>query len=401
MLNLSERVKVLRPSPTFKISALAAQMQREGHDVLNFSLGEPDLKAPSIATDAGKKALDEGKTKYTNIDGSLQMKQAIVAKFKRENNLNYDTDEVLASNGAKQVIFNALGASLNKGDEVIIPAPFWVSYPDIVQIFEGKPKVYKTKFKNKFKITAAELEKLITKKTKWFILNSPSNPTGEVYEREELQNIANVLLKNPHVNVISDDIYEHLIFEEKPFLNLVNVEPSLAHRVLVVNGVSKSYSMTGLRIGFGAIKDKNFVKAMVNLQGQTTSNPSSLSQEIAISALNNCHDFVVNLKDVMEKRRNIVFKGLKKIKGINIFCPSGAFYVFFGISAFYNRKTPNNKILTNDAELCEYLLEEAKVALVPGSAFGYPDFIRLSYVISEEKIKEGVERIQNAFLKLI
>lgn len=401
MFELADRVKVLKPSPTFKISALANKMKAEGRDVLNFSLGEPDFNSPPEVIEEAKKALDAGKTKYTNVDGTPALKKAIVEKLKRENNLLYEPSEVFASVGAKQAIFNAFAASLNKGDEVIIPAPFWVSYADIVEVFEGKPVIHKTTLENKFKITGKELAGLITPKTKWLILNSPSNPTGEVYSKEELASLAKVLLANPHVSVLSDDIYEHLIFEGKKFYNILNIEPKLAERVLVINGVSKSYSMTGFRIGYGAMKNPALIKTIVNLQGQSTSSPCSISQEAATFAINNCYNFTVQMREVMEKRRNIAFEGLCKIKGLQVLKPDGAFYVFFGISAFYNRKTPEGKTLTNDAEVCEYLLEKAGVALVFGSAFGYPDFIRLSYAASEEVIKQGVERITNAFSKLI
>jgi aspartate aminotransferase len=282
-----------------------------------------------------------------------------------------------------------------------MPAPYWVSYADIVEIFEGTPVVVMTKQEDNFKLTPQALENAITSKTKWLLLNSPSNPTGEVYTKEELSAIAEVLRKYPSVFVLSDDIYEHLVFDGLKFYNILNVAPDLAERVLIINGVSKSYSMTGFRIGYGAMKNKAFIKAIVNLQGQSTSNASSISQEASIGALTFGASFIANSKAVMEKRRNLVFDGLSKIPSLSIKKPSGAFYIFIGIAKLYGKKTLDGITLKNDIEVAEYLLTEGKVALVFGSAFGYPNFIRISYATSDEILTAAVERIANAINRLL
>ena len=392
----AKRTSTLKPSPTFAISNKATKMKAEGIDVISLSLGEPDFNSPKEALEFASKALSSGKTKYTNIDGTLELKKCIQKKFKEENNLSYELDEIFVSSGAKQGIFNAFAGSLNAGDEVIIPAPYWVSYADIVEIFEGKPVIVKTSEENNFKITASELRNAITENTKWLLLNSPSNPTGEIYSAKELEEIASVLQEKPWVYILSDDIYEHLVFDGLKFYNILNVAPDLAERVLIINGVSKSYSMTGFRIGYGAMKHKAFIKTILNLQGQSTSNACSISQEASIGALTYGGEFIANSKKIMEKRRNLVFDGLSTIPEFSIKKPAGAFYIFFGISKLYGKKTPSGKVLTTDEEVAEYFLTEGRVAMVFGSAFGYPDFLRISYATEEKILEEAVKRIKNA-----
>ncbi len=393
---LSKRVFTLKPSPTIAMSDKANKMKAEGIDIINLSLGEPDLATPTKALGFSQQALNTGKTKYTAIDGTPSLKKAIQTKFKVENNLDFELKEIFVSSGAKQAIFNAFMASLNLGDEVIMPAPYWVSYSDVVELFEGKPVVVTTKPENHFKITPDELQNAITSKTKWLILNSPSNPTGEVYFFEELKAIADVLMEHPHVYVMSDDIYEHLIFDELKFCNILNAEPRLAERVFVVNGVSKSYSMTGFRIGYGAMKNPAFIKAVVNIQSQSTSNASSISQEGALGALTECSKFPAEMREIMQKRRDFMFDAISKIKGLTITKPSGAFYLFIGVAELYGKQTPEGPVLQNDGDVANYLLMQGKVATVPGSAFGYPDFIRISYATSLELLTEGATRIANA-----
>jgi aspartate aminotransferase len=393
---LSNRVKTLQPSPTLAMSAKATQMKSEGFDIINLSVGEPDFNTPKEACDFGIEAINKGETKYTAVVGINPLKKAIQNKFKKENNLNFELDEIFVSSGAKQAIFNGFAASLNAGDEVIIPSPYWVSYAEIVEIFEGTPVIVKTEVKNNFKLTAQELEKAITKNTKWLLLNSPSNPTGEVYSEEELKSLAQVLIKNPHVYIMSDDIYEHLVFDGMKFKNILNVAPQLAERVFVINGVSKSYSMTGFRVGYGAMKNTAFIKKIVNLQSQSTSNACSVSQKAALGALEKCDYFLPHIKKIMEERRNLMFEGLSQISELEINKPSGAFYLFFGVKKLYNKKTPEGKILTNDEEVSEYFLTQGEVATVFGSAFGYPDFIRVSYAVNEETLKKALEKLKKA-----
>ena len=412
---LANRVKGLKPSPTLSISALANKMRQEGVDVINLSLGEPDFNTPKEACDAGIQAILDGKTKYTNVDGTPALKKAIQHKFKEENGLEFELDEIFVSSGAKQGIFNAFAASLNKGDEVIIPAPYWVSYAEIVEIFEGTPVIIHTSLETRFKMTPEQLEKAITPNTKWLLLNSPSNPTGEVYLAEELKAIAEVLKKHPHVYIMSDDIYEHLVFDGTQFTNILNVAPELYERVLVINGVSKSYSMTGFRIGYGAMRNKAFIKTIVSLQSQSTSNPSSVSQEAALGALTKSAKFLPFMKEVMQKRRDLVFAGLSKITlpnsspnslpnqqipALQVLKPLGAFYLFFGISNLYGKTTLEGTILKNDTDVATFFLAEAKVATVFGSAFGYPGFIRISYATNEDILKEAIKRLEQSINNL-
>ncbi len=390
----------IKPSPTIAVSMKAAELKAEGKDIISLGMGEPDFDTPQNIKNAAILAINQGDTKYTAVDGTSALKKAIIQKFKRENNLDYEASQIIVSTGAKQVIFNALIATINPQDEVIIPAPYWVSYPDMVLLAGGKPVIVESSEKNNFKISAADLEAKITPKTKWLILNSPSNPTGACYSSDELKKISKVLLRHNQVNIMADDIYEHLIFDDLKFATIAEIEPKLKERTLVVNGVSKAYAMTGWRIGYGA-GDKNLIKAMSMIQSQSTSSASSISQAASVEALNGVQDFIKSNAKLFQNRRNMVVEMLNKIEGINCNTPNGAFYVFPSCKGLYGKKTPSGKIIENDNDFASYLLEEALVAVVPGVAFGAPDFFRISYAASEQFLQNSMQRIGDACAKLI
>ena len=396
---ISRRVQKMKPSPTLAVTAKANELKAQGKKIISLSVGEPDFDTPNQAKQGGIEAINSGKTKYTAVDGTPELKKAIIAKFKNENEIEYEPSEITVGCGAKHVLFNAFLATINDGDEVIIPAPYWVSYPDMVELFGGKAVVVKTTFENSFKLTASDLQKAITPKTKWVILNSPSNPTGEVYTKEELTAIGKVVETHPHVYVMSDDIYEHLTFGVK-FYTLAQLFPNLQHRILTVNGVSKSYAMTGWRIGFAGIKDKAIIKAIANVQSQSTTNPSSISQEAARVALEMGDSFRLETVPVFEKRRNYVFERLTKMKGVEAKLPSGAFYVFFSVEKLIGKKAENGKVMESSEMITEYLLEDAEVACVHGEAFGFAGFIRISYATSESILEEAMNRIEKSLGKL-
>ncbi len=396
---ISHRVQKMKPSPTLAVTAKANELKAQGKKIISLSVGEPDFDTPTQAKQGGIDAINAGKTKYTAVDGTPELKKAIIAKFKNENEIEYEPSEITVGCGAKHVLFNAFLATINDGDEVIIPAPYWVSYPDMVELFGGKAVIVKTTFENAFKLTAQDLSKAITIKTKWVILNSPSNPTGEVYTKEELIAIGKVVEAHPHVYVMSDDIYEHLTFGVK-FYTLAQLFPNLQHRILTVNGVSKSYAMTGWRIGFAGIKDKTIIKAIANVQSQSTTNPSSVSQEAARVALEMGDSFRRETVPVFEKRRNYVFDRLTKIDGVEAKLPSGAFYVFFSVEKLIGKKAENGKVMESSEMITEYLLENAEVACVHGEAFGFAGFIRISYATSESILEEAMNRIEKSLGKL-
>lgn len=396
---ISKRVQKMKPSPTLAVTAKANELKAQGKKIISLSVGEPDFDTPLQAKQGGIDAINSGKTKYTAVDGTPELKKAIIHKFKTENGIEYEPSEITVGCGAKHVLFNAFIATIDDGDEVIIPAPYWVSYPDMVELFGGKAVVVKTKFENNFKITAEELEKAITSKTKWIVLNSPSNPTGEVYTKEELLAIGKIIEKNPHVYVMSDDIYEHLVFGVQ-FYTLAQLFPNLQNRILTINGVSKSYAMTGWRIGFAGIKDKTLIKAIGNVQSQSTTNPSSISQEAARVALLEAGNFRKETVPVFAKRRDYVFERLTKIKGVKAKKPDGAFYIFFSVEGLIGKKTQNGKTLNSSEAITEYLLEDAEVACVHGEAFGFPGFIRISYATSEEILEDAMNRIEKSLNKL-
>jgi aspartate aminotransferase len=391
----SQKVLTLRPSPTIALTTKAQALKAEGKDVIVLGAGEPDFDTPQNIKDFAIEAIQKGKTKYTPVAGTNALRSAVVAKFKRENNIEYKTSEVIVGTGAKQVLFNAMMASINQGDEVIIPAPYWVSYPDIVGMFGGISVFIKTKKQNLFKATAEEIEQKITPKTKWVILNSPSNPSGEVYTKQEMLAIAEVVKKHKHVYVLCDDIYEHVIYNNE-FCTMAQVAPELADRVFTLNGVSKSYAMTGWRIGYGAIKNERFIKMLENIQSQSTSNPSSISQEAALEALNGDQSFIKKNQEIFKKRRDIVVNGINSIPGLWTSNPAGAFYIFFSIEAIIGKKTPTGDVIKSCSDFSSYMLDKYLVAGVPGVAFGYENYIRISYATSESELQKGVERIKLA-----
>ena len=396
---LAKSLSNIKPSPTIAVATKASELKSQGFDIISLGMGEPDFDTPENIKQAGIQAIKNGETKYTAVDGTPALKKAIINKLKKENNLEYKPSEISVSTGAKQVIYNALIATLNPEDEVIIPAPYWVSYPDMVLLGSGVPVIAESFEKNNFKISPSELESKITKKTKWLILNSPSNPTGACYSEAELRALADVLLRHPQVHILSDDIYEHLIFDNLKFATIASIEPKLKDRTLVVNGVSKSYAMTGWRIGFGAGPEK-LIKAMGVIQSQSTSCPSSISQSAALEAYNGTQEFIKPNAILFQKRRDMVVEMLNKIDGINCNIPNGAFYVFPSCKGLYGKTTPKGQVIKNDNDFATYLLEEALVAVVPGVAFGAEGFFRISYAASDEFLKNAMTRIIEACAKL-
>lgn len=396
---LAKNLANIKPSPTIAVSMKAAELKAQGKDIISLGMGEPDFDTPDNIKEAGIAAIKKGDTKYTAVDGTAALKKAIIAKLKRDNGLEYAPNQIVVSTGAKQVIYNALMATLNPGDEVIIPAPFWVSYPDMVLLGQGVPVVVEGSAKNNFKILPSDLEKAITPKTKWLIINSPSNPTGGCYSAEDLRALADVLLKHPNVHIMSDDIYEYLIFDGMKFATICEIEPKLANRTLVINGVSKAYSMTGWRIGYGA-GNVELIKAMSMIQSQSTSATTSMGQAAAVEAMNGDQSYVKNSNKIFESRRDMVVKMLNEIDGIDCNNPNGAFYVFPSCEGLFGKKTPEGKVIKDSNDFATYLLESALVAVVPGIAFGAEGFFRISYAASEDFLKDAMNRIAEACNKL-
>ena len=390
---IATRLGFIKPSPTLAVSAKAAELKRSGVDVISLGAGEPDFDTPENIKLAAIAAIKAGATKYTNVDGMPELKKAVCKKFKRENGLEYLPEQIIIGTGGKQVIYNLFMATLNKGDEVIIPAPYWVSYPDIVLLAEGKPVIIEAHLETGFKIMPESLDAAITDKTKWFVLNSPSNPSGAAYSKQDLLLLANILRKYPHVQIMSDDIYEHITFDRFKFYNLVAVAPDLKERIFIVNGVSKAYSMTGWRIGYGA-GNKDIIKAMALIQSQSTSNPSSISQMAAIEALIGIQNYIPKNALGFEKKRNLVFSLLSRIKNLECYKPEGAFYLFIRCMKLFGKKTPSGKLLKNDNDVATYLLENGNVAVVPGIAFGLEGYFRISYATSEELLVKACQRIE-------
>lgn len=399
MSEFARRLNLVKPSPTLAVTAKAAELKAAGKDVIGLGAGEPDFDTPDHVKNAAIEAIKNGQTKYTAVAGTPELKKAISTKFKRENNLDYAANQIVAGVGAKQIIFNALLATLNAGDEVIIPAPYWVSYPDMVLFAEGKPVTIPCLEKNGFKLQPAELEKAITERSKWLILNSPSNPTGAAYSKEELRALADVLLKHPHVMILADDIYEHLVYDGFKFYTLAQIEPKLYDRVLTVNGVSKAYAMTGWRIGYAA-GSKELIKAISDIQSHSTSNACSISQAASVAALNGQQDFLNDWRNSFAARRNLVVDALNAIPGISCLKPEGAFYVFPNMQGLIGKKTPAGKTISNSSDLCDYLLDEALVAAVAGSAFGLEGYFRISYATGEATLQKAMERIKEGCSKL-
>ena len=386
---VSNSLKRIKPSPTIAVTSKAREMRAAGKDVIGLGAGEPDFDTPDNIKEAAIQAIKNGETKYTAVDGTPKLKKAIREKFLRENNLSYDLDQISVGTGGKQVLYNAFMATLNPGDEVIIPAPYWVSYPDMVLLAGGKPKIIKCSEKNEFKITAKELQKAINKKTKWLIINSPSNPTGSCYTKRELTDLSKVLLKNKKIYILSDDIYEHITYEDFEFFTIAQIN-ALKNRTLTMNGVSKSYSMTGWRIGYGA-GPKDIIKAMAKIQSQSTTNPSSISQAAAVEALNGTQDFIKIRSNSFKERRDFVIKSINNIKGLSCLKPNGAFYIFPNCKNLLGKKTK----LKTDKEFVEKLLEKAEVAVVQGSAFGLEGYFRISYATSMDNLKKAMDRIKS------
>lgn len=392
---LAERLNLIQPSPTLAVTNKSAQLKAAGKNIISLGAGEPDFDTPNNIKNAGIEAIKNGITKYTAVDGTPELKQAICNKFLRENNLQYTPKQISVGSGAKQVIFNAFLATLNPGDEVIIPAPYWVSYPDIVALAEGVPVIITCSAENNFKLQPKDLENKISSKTKWLILNSPGNPTGAVYSMQELKDLLSIVIKYPDLHILSDDIYEHIVYDDLPFITAAQVEPKLFDRIFTINGVSKSYSMTGWRIGYGAGKIE-LIDAIAKIQSQSTSNPSSISQFAAVEALNGPQDFINSNMLLFQGRRNLVVKALNSIDGIECRIPEGAFYAFPSCQKLIGKKSPTGKIINNSIDFAEYLLDEALVAVVPGSAFGLENFFRISYATSENNLKEACKRILDA-----
>ena len=386
---VSNSLKRIKPSPTIAVTSKAREMRAAGKDVIGLGAGEPDFDTPDNIKDAAIEAIKRGETKYTAVDGTPKLKKAIQGKFKRENNLSYELDQISVGTGGKQVLYNVFMATLNPGDEVIIPAPYWVSYPDMVLLAGGKPKIVKCSEKNEFKITPDELKKAIGKKTKWLIINSPSNPTGSCYTRNEIEELSKILIKNKNVYILSDDIYEHITYDDFKFFTIAQIK-ALKDRTLTMNGVSKSYSMTGWRIGYGA-GPKDIIKAVAKIQSQSTTNPSSISQAAAVEALNGTQDFIKTRSDSFKERRDYVVETLNNINGLSCLKPSGAFYVFPNCKKLLGKKTK----LKTDKEFVEKLLEKAEVAVVQGSAFGLDGYFRISYATSMENLKKALDRIKS------
>lgn len=392
---LAARLARIKPSPTLAISGKARALKQAGRDIIALSAGEPDFDTPDPIKEAAIAAMQRGETKYTDVDGTPALKQAIIDKFKRENGLTYSKEQISVGTGGKQILYNALMASLSPGDEVIIPAPYWVSYPDMVELAEGTPVFVPCGENAGFKLSGEALAQAITPKTKWLILNSPSNPTGAGYSRAELAALAAVLLQHPHVYIMADDIYEHITFDQWEFTTLAQVEPRLYERVLTCNGVSKSYAMTGWRIGYAA-GPAPLIKAMGMIQSQSTSNPSSISQAAAVAALNGGLEFMTERNHSFQKRRDFCVAALNKAPGLSCIVPEGAFYVYPSCAGTLGRKTPSGKIIQSDMDFADYLLDAEGVAVVPGTAFGLSPYFRISYASAMSELEEAMRRITRA-----
>ena len=390
---IADALNRIQPSATIAISTKAMELKAEGRDVIGLSAGEPDFDTPENIKEAAIKAIRDGKTKYTPVDGIPELKKAICAKFTRDNSLKYEPAQVSVGTGGKQVLFNALMATINPGDEVIVPAPYWVSYPDIVLLCGGTPVFVETKLEDGFKLRADKLEAAITPKTKWLVFNSPSNPSGAAYTHDELKALTDVLMRHPHVWVLTDDMYEHLVYDDFTFATPAQVEPGLYERTLTMNGVSKAYAMTGWRIGYAA-GPVQLIKAMGKLQSQSTSNPSSISQWAAVEALNGPQDFIVQNNKKFKERRDLVVSMLNQARGLSCPTPEGAFYVYPSCEGVIGKTAPSGKVIGNDEDFVTELLAQEGVAAVHGAAFGLEPFFRVSYATSNAALEDACERIQ-------
>ena len=392
---LASRLNRIQPSPTIAMSIKARELKAEGKDIIELAAGEPDFPTPSHIIEAAEEAMSRGETKYTDPDGTPALKQAVCDKFKRDNNLEYATSQVTIGTGGKQVLYNALMATLNEGDEVIIPAPYWVSYPDMVLLAEGTPKIVECPLDKNFILQSEDLEQAITPKTKWIILNSPSNPTGSGYTWEDMKKITDVLIRYPNIWVMTDDMYEHLVYDDFKFCTPAEVEPELYSRTLTVNGMSKAFCMTGWRIGYAA-GPENLITAIRKIQSQSTSNPSSISQAASVAALNGPMDFLAKNNQVFKQRRDLVCSMLNQASGITCPTPDGAFYVYPSCAGLIGKKTPDGKVLKSDEDVVTYFLETEGIAAVHGAAFGLSPHFRISYATSTEALEDACQRIQRA-----
>jgi aspartate aminotransferase len=395
MSSLASRLGRIKPSPTIAVTNRARELKAAGQDVIGLGAGEPDFDTPDPIKKAAIEAIVRGETKYTAVDGTPALKAAICTKFKRENGLDFTLGQITVSGGGKQVIYNGLMATLDPGDEVLIPAPYWVSYPDMVVLGEGTPVIVPARQEDTFKLSPEALEAAITPRTKWLILNSPSNPTGAAYTRDELKALTEVLMAHPHVWLMCDDIYEHLVYDGFEFHTALEVEPNLANRTLTMNGVSKAYAMTGWRIGYGA-GPVELIKAMAMIQSQSTSNPCSISQAAAVAALEGPQEFLDEWRAVFQERRDLVVAMLNQAPGLACHRPEGAFYVYPSCAGLIGKTTPDGKIIENSEDVAGYLLESVGVAVVHGAAFGLDPFLRVSYATSTDVLREACERIQRA-----
>ena len=396
---LGQLLEAVKPSPTLAITRQAAEMRRSGIDVISLSQGEPDFPTPSHICEAAKAAIDQGQTRYTDVDGTPQLKAAIARKFERENGLTYTPQEISVGTGGKQVLFNALLATLNPGDEVIIPAPYWVSYPDMVRMAGGVPVELLCGEEQDFKLDTAQLAAAITPRTKWLILNSPGNPTGAGYDASELLALGTELLRHPHVYVLTDDMYEHLRYDGWRFATIAQVVPALKARTLTVNGVSKAYAMTGWRIGYAG-GPRHLIAAMATIQSQSTSNPCAIAQAAALAALDGPIDFLAERNEIFRDRRDLCLDAFNATPGLSCRTPQGAFYLFPSCSELVGATTTQGKRLENDNDIGRYFLDEAKVAVVPGSAFGAEGFFRISFATATERLEQACERLMRACARL-
>lgn len=400
MAFISDTLGRIKPSPTIAVGAKAAELKAAGRDIIALGAGEPDFDTIDYVKEAAIKAINDGQTKYTIVDGTPELKDAIIEKFKRDNGLDYNRENISVNSGGKHTIYNAFMATLNPGDEVIIPAPYWVSYPDMVLLAGGTPIIVEAGIENNFKITAEQLDAAITDKTKWVMINSPSNPTGAAYSASEMKELTDVLVKYPHVWVFSDDIYEHIVYDDFEFVTPVMVEPSLKNRTLTMNGMAKAYAMTGWRIGFAG-GPVELINAMRKVQSQSTSNPCSISQAASVAALTGDQGYLKTRAEAFKKRRDLVVKMINDVPGLECPTPEGAFYVYPSCQGLMGKKTPDGKTLKSDLDVSTYLLESVGVAVVHGEAFGLSPYFRISYATSDDVLIEACNRIKKACEALV
>jgi aspartate aminotransferase len=392
---IASRLNRIKPSPSSMAGLRARELRRAGRDIVGLTTGEPDFDTPANVCEAVVRAMAASQTKYTDVGGTPELKAAIIEKFRRENGLVYAPGEIIVGTGGKQVIFNALMCTLEPGDEVIVPAPYWVSYPDITLLAEGQPVVITCGPEDGFKLRPEHLERAITPRTRWLVLNAPNNPSGATYTREELRALADVLLRHPHVWVMTDDIYEHVLYDDRRFFTIAQVEPALKERTLTINGVSKAYAMTGWRIGYGGAPAE-LIKAMVKLQSQSTSNPSSIGQAAALEALTGPQDFIVERQRIFQERRDAVVAELNRIPGISCHLPEGAFYVYPSCAGVIGKKTPEGQVISSDSDFVLHLLESQNLAVLQGEAYGLSPFFRISFATSMQTLQEGCRRLRLA-----